>query len=42
MRSIAKKSDDLDLFSSAKEVWPGKATNDRQKLGEWVKREAWG
>jgi choline dehydrogenase len=42
VRRIAAKSDQLDLFTSHTEIWPGKATNDRAKIGAWVKKEAWG
>lgn len=42
VRSINRKADGLDLFNARKEVWPGNAANDRQQIGEWVKREAWG
>ena len=42
VRKITGRSDQLDLFTSHKEVWPGPATNDRAKIGEWVKKEAWG
>ncbi|HEU0029085.1 MAG TPA: GMC family oxidoreductase [Kofleriaceae bacterium] len=42
VRKIADRSDKLDLFTSAKEVWPGRNVSDRQAVGDWVKREAWG
>jgi choline dehydrogenase len=42
VRKIATKADQLDLLASHKEVWPGTATTDRAKIGDWVKREAWG
>ena len=42
VRKITTKADQLDLFTSHEEVWPGSATNDRAKVGEWIKREAWG
>ncbi len=42
VRKIEKRSDDVDLFATHKEVWPGTATSTRQQLGEWVKKEAWG
>ncbi len=41
-RKIASKADQLDLFTAHKEVWPGAAVNDRAKVGEWIKKEAWG
>ncbi|MEO8707393.1 MAG: GMC oxidoreductase [Kofleriaceae bacterium] len=42
VRKIAGRSDQLDLFTTTKEVWPGAVANDRQKVGAWVKKEAWG
>jgi len=42
VRKIATKADQLDLFTSHKEVWPGTAANDRTKVGAWIKKEAWG
>lgn len=42
VRAIQGKADQLDLFTSHTEVWPGQKENDRTKVGEWVKREAWG
>ncbi len=42
VRKIARRSDDLDLFTSHKEVWPGPAASDRTKVGDWIKKEAWG
>lgn len=42
VRKTTTKADQLDLFTSHEEVWPGSATNDRAKVGEWIKREAWG
>jgi choline dehydrogenase len=42
VRKIAKRSDEVDLFATHKEVWPGTTTQTRQQMGEWVKKEAWG
>jgi choline dehydrogenase len=42
IRKIEKRSDDIDLFATHKEVWPGNTVSTRQALGEWVKKEAWG
>jgi choline dehydrogenase len=42
VRRIQRKADQLDLFTTHEEVWPGPAASDRQKIGEWIKREAWG
>ena len=42
VRKIAARADQLDLFATAKEVWPGAVANDRTKVADWVKKEAWG
>jgi choline dehydrogenase len=42
VRTIAERTDQVDLFTTWKETWPGSAANDRAKIGAWVKKEAWG
>jgi choline dehydrogenase len=42
VRKIADRSDQVDLFTTHKEVWPGRATSSRAAIGDWVKKEAWG
>jgi choline dehydrogenase len=42
VRKIAGRSDSVDLFTEWRETWPGSSANDRQKIGDWVKKEAWG
>jgi choline dehydrogenase len=42
VRKIAKRSDEVDWFTSHTEVWPGPAAAARPQIGEWVKQEAWG
>ncbi|MGE0872071.1 MAG: GMC family oxidoreductase [Kofleriaceae bacterium] len=42
VRKIQKRSDQLDLLQSHKEVRPGPAADTRAKIGEWVKAEAFG
>lgn len=42
VRQISARADKLDLFTSHKEVWPGATATNRQAIGDWVKREAWG
>ncbi|MGE3456960.1 MAG: GMC family oxidoreductase [Kofleriaceae bacterium] len=42
VRKIEKRSDQLDLLQTHKEVRPGPAANTRAKIGEWVKAEAFG
>jgi len=42
VRQLAAKGDQVDLFSTSKEVWPGPLTSSRSQIGDWVKREAWG
>ena len=42
VRRLERKGDDLDLFTTHTEVWPGPDTDTREEIGEWVKKEAWG
>ena len=42
VRKIAKRTDEVDLFTRHKEVWPGPAADSRAKVADWVKKEAWG
>lgn len=42
VRKIADRSDQVDLFATHKETWPGRAVSTRQQIGDWVKKEAWG
>ncbi|MGE0870805.1 MAG: GMC family oxidoreductase [Kofleriaceae bacterium] len=42
VRNIVKRSDGADVFHTHKEVWPGPSANTREKIGAWVKAEAWG
>jgi choline dehydrogenase len=42
VRKIERRSDDIDLFATHKEVWPGSSATTRDALGAWVKKEAWG
>jgi choline dehydrogenase len=41
-RSIGDNTDDLMLFGSFEEVWPGRATSTTAQLETWVRNEAWG
>ncbi len=41
-RQIADRTDQLDVFATYNEVWPGRATSSRAALADWVKKEAWG
>jgi choline dehydrogenase len=42
VRKIANRTDSVDLFTTWNETWPGRDTDDRAEIGEWVKKEAWG
>jgi len=42
VRKIATRSDQVDLFTTHTEVWPGGSAASRQQIGDWVKKEAWG
>ncbi len=42
VRKIAKRTDEVDLFTRHAEVWPGPGANTRAKVADWVKKEAWG
>jgi choline dehydrogenase len=42
VRKIATRTDQVDLFTSWTEQWPGPGANDRTKIADWVKKEAWG
>jgi len=42
VRKIAARTDAVDVFTTWKETWPGAGASDRAKIGDWVKKEAWG
>jgi choline dehydrogenase len=41
-RKIIAKTDDLTLFDSYREVWPGPSVQTREQIAQFVKNEAWG
>jgi choline dehydrogenase len=42
IREIQDSTDSKLLFDSYTETWPGAELDTREKLGQWVKDEAWG
>ncbi len=42
VRNIGHTTDDIPLFGTFREVWPGTGVTSREQIGQWVKDEAWG